>query len=89
MHMPTWNDYGKNLAIKLVVALSYNLIQYFFIGGEFLEIHHWITSSSYISYTCKISRKLKINNYVIKLFIYLFKLCIKYKLIDHMVIIFN
>ena len=40
MHMPTWNDYGQNLAIKLVVTLSYNLIQYFFIGDEFLQIHN-------------------------------------------------
>ena len=40
MHMPAWNDYEQSLAIKLVVALSYNLIQYFFIGDEFLQIHH-------------------------------------------------
>ena len=37
--------------------------------GKFWQIHHWITSSSYILHACKISRKLKINNYVInKLF---------------------
>ena len=36
---------------------------------RFWQIHHWIAFSSYILYTCKISRKLKINSYVInKLF---------------------
>jgi len=53
---------GQNLATKLVVALSYNLIQYLFIGDKFWQIHNWITSSSYILYACKISRKLKMNN---------------------------
>ena len=27
--MPTWNDYRQILITKLVVALSYNLIQYY------------------------------------------------------------
>ena len=58
-----------SLVTKLVIALVYNLTQYLFIGDEFWQIHNWITSSSYILYACKISRKLKINNYVInKLF---------------------
>ena len=58
-------EIGQNLATKLVITLGYNLTQYLFIGDEFWQIHHWITSSSYILYTCKISRKLKINSYVI------------------------
>ena len=41
-----------------------NLTQYLFLGGEFWQTHYWITSSSYILHACKISRKLKINNYV-------------------------
>ena len=56
---------------KLVIALGYKIgySQYLFIGGEFWEIHHWITYSSYILHTWKISKKLKINSYVInKLF---------------------
>ena len=54
----------QNLVTKLVVILGYNLIQYLFIGDEFWQIHHWIISSSYILYGCKIFRKLKINSYV-------------------------
>ena len=53
---------GQSLAIKLVVGLGYNLTQYFFIGCEFWQMHRWITPSSYIPHTCKISRKLKINS---------------------------
>ena len=79
--------YGQSLTTKLV---GYNLIEYIFIEGKFWQIHHWITSSSYILYPCKIYRKLKINNYVInKLFKLQFfcnlKLCIKYELINHLV----
>ena len=60
---------GQSLATKFVVTLGYNFTQYLFIGGEFWQIHHWIISSYYILYACKISRKLKINNYIInKLF---------------------
>ena len=59
----------QNLVIKLVVALYYNLTQYLLVRDEFGQIYHWITSSSYILYACKIFRKLKINCYVInKLF---------------------
>ena len=61
--------HGQSLTTKLVVVLGYNLTQYFFIEGEFQQIHHWITCSSYILHACKISRKLKINRYIInKLF---------------------
>ena len=42
--------------------------QYLFIRCEFWQIHYWITSSSYILYVCKISRKLKITSYVINKF---------------------
>ena len=60
---------GQNLTTKSIVALGYKLIQYLFIGGEFLQIHRWITSSSYILHVCKISRKLKINSYIINKFL--------------------
>ena len=60
---------GQNLATNLFIALSYNLTQYIYIGGEFLQVHHWITYSSYIIHACKIARKVKINSYIInKLF---------------------
>ena len=60
---------GQNLITKLVIVLGYNLTWYLFIRGEFWQTHHWITSSSYILHVCKISKKLKINSYVInKLF---------------------
>ena len=58
----------QSLVIKLVVTLSYNLTQYFFIRGEFRQIHHWMTFSSYIFHACKIFRKLKINSYIINKF---------------------
>ena len=59
----------QNLVTKLVVAYDYNFTQYLFIECEFWQIHHWIISSSYIFYACKISKKLNINSYVInKLF---------------------
>ena len=45
----------------------YNFTQYLFIEGEFWQIQHWIISSSYILYTCKINRKLNINSYVINI----------------------
>ena len=45
----------------------YNFTQYLFIEGEFWQIEHWIISSSYILYTCKINRKLNINSYVINI----------------------
>ena len=54
-----WKKYGQSLATKLVVALDYNPIQYFFIRGEFWQIHYWSTSFSYILYVCKISKKIK------------------------------
>ena len=38
----------QSLTVKLVVVSGYNLIQYLFIGGEFWQIYHWITSSFYI-----------------------------------------
>ena len=60
---------GQSLATKLIVALGYKLTQYLFIGGEFWQIHHWIIFSSYILHVCKISRKLKINSYVINKFL--------------------
>ena len=60
---------GQSLATKLIVALGYKLTQYLFIEGEFWQIHHWITSSSSILHVCKISRKLKINSYVINKFL--------------------
>ena len=60
---------GQSLAKQLVVALGYNLTQYLFIRGEFWQIHHWMTFSSYILHAYKISRKLNIDSYVIdKLF---------------------
>ena len=58
----------RNLAIKLIVILYYNFTQYFFIGGEFLQIYNWITSSFSILHICKISKKLKINSYIINKF---------------------
>ena len=58
----------QSLVIKLVVTLNYNLTQYFFIRGEFRQIHHWMTFSSYIFHACKIFRKLKINSYIINKF---------------------
>ena len=59
----------QNLATKLVVVQCYNITQYLFIIGEFWEFYYWITSFFYIFHTCKISKKLKINSYVInKLF---------------------
>ena len=62
-----WKE--QSFATKLIIALGYNFTQYFFIGGEFWQIHYWITSFSYILYAWKILRKLKIINYVInKLF---------------------
>ena len=65
MYITLWTKFSY----KLVVAYDYNLTKYLFIGGEFLQIYHSITSSSYILYICKIYRKLKINSYVInKLF---------------------
>ena len=54
---------GQSLVTKLVVSLGYNLTQYFFIEGEFWQVHQ-IIFSYYILYTCKISRKLKISSYV-------------------------
>ena len=62
-----WN--GQNLTTKSIVTLGYKLTQYLFIGGEFWQIHRWITSSSYILHVCKISRKLKINSYIINKFL--------------------
>ena len=50
---------------NLVVANDFNFAQYFFTECEIFQIHHWITFSSYIFYTCKISKRSKINNYVI------------------------
>ena len=50
---------------NLVVANDFNFTQYFFIECEIFQILHWITFSSYIFYTCKISKRSKINNYVI------------------------
>ena len=43
----------------------YNFTQYLFIRSKFWQIHHWITFFSFILHTCKISRKLQINNYII------------------------
>ena len=63
------NLYGQSLVTKLIVALGYKLTQYLFIGGEFWQIHHWIISSFYILHICKISKKLKINSYVINKFL--------------------
>ena len=74
----------------MTVALGYNLNQYLFIRGEFWKFHQWIISFSYIFYVCKISIKLKINKYGINKFFLIvnfcsLKLCLKYKLIDHIV----
>ena len=91
-----WNHMNKlfikqNSVTKLVVTLSYKLTQYLFTKSEFWQIHYWITTSSYILHAYKISRKLKINSYVInKLQVFIISFCnlklyIKYKLIDHMV----
>ena len=64
-----WKKLGQSLATNLVVAKGYNITQYVFIGSEFWQIHRWFTSFSYIIHACKISKKLKINSYVInKLF---------------------
>ena len=79
---------GQSLATKLIVALGYKLTQYLFIEGEFWQIYQWITSSSSILHVCKISRKLKINSYVINKFLNCkcnLKLCMKYKIIDYIV----
>ena len=48
---------------KVCVADDYNSIQYHFIECEFKQIYNLIIFSSYILNTCKIFRKLKINNY--------------------------
>ena len=63
---------GQYLATKLIVTLNY-------------KIHYWITFSSYIFHACKISRKLKINSYIIHKFFLIpsfcgLKLCIIYAL---------
>ena len=55
------NGGEKILVIKLVITLDYNLTQYVFVGSEFWQTHQWITFSSYILYTCKIYKKLKID----------------------------
>ena len=56
--------------IKFSYKISCNLrlqsYLIFFIRGEFWQIHYWITSYSYILHTCKISKILKINSYIIK-----------------------
>ena len=57
--------YSQSLATNLVVAKDYNFTQYLFIECEYWQTHHWITFSSYILYTCKSSKRSKINNYVI------------------------
>ena len=75
---------------KICCNLRLQLYSISLIGGEFWQIHHWIISFSYTLHTCKISRKLKINSYIIKKKIKIasfgsLKLCIKYKLIDHII----
>ena len=76
------DDYGQSLVTKMVT-------QYLFIKGEFWQIHYWITFSSYILRTCKISRKLRLIAILsIKCLNCKFcslELCIKYKLIDHII----
>ena len=49
------------------IILEYSSFALFgsFNGGEFWQIHHWITFSSYNLHVCKISKKLKINSYII------------------------
>ena len=66
---PIKNLSSNKKILNGVVALGYNFTQYIFIKSEFWQIYHWITFSSYIVHACKISRKSKINSYVInKLF---------------------
>ena len=54
---------GQSLGTKLVIALRYNLTQHFFIGGEFWQIYHWMTSFSYILHACKIFKKNGLNRF--------------------------
>ena len=56
---------GQSLVTKLDVTLDYNLTQCFFIRGEFWQIYHWITYSSYILHAWNFFRKLKIKGYII------------------------
>ena len=61
LHVKLFGDKYSSQRTKFSYRISCSL--------RFWQIHHWIASSSYILYTCKISRKLKINSYVInKLF---------------------
>ena len=59
----------QNLTTKLIVVLDYKLTQKNFIRGKFWQIHYWIIFSSYILHAYKISRKLKINSYLINKFL--------------------
>ena len=64
-----WMQHKLYIYIYTHIYKDYNIFQYIFIGGEFWQINYWIIYSFYILHTYKISRKLKINSYVInKLF---------------------
>ena len=41
-HLDSYFQIEQSLTTKLVVILDYNLIKYFFIRGEFLQIHYWL-----------------------------------------------